>query len=94
MKGLVFLGNCEAEVRDFPVPEPAPDEVLIRVMATGICGSDLSVYRLPEGDPNQIRGHEPCGVIEARALRLGSQRERFAPSIGAQCDAVGDGVAQ
>jgi threonine dehydrogenase-like Zn-dependent dehydrogenase len=34
-------------------------------MATGICGSDLSVYRMAEGYPDQIRGHEPCGVIDA-----------------------------
>jgi threonine dehydrogenase-like Zn-dependent dehydrogenase len=70
MKGVVFLGNRRAEVKDFPVPEPADDEVLVRVMATGICGSDLSVYRLEKGDPDRIRGHEPSGVIEAVGSRV------------------------
>jgi len=65
MQGIVFLGNRQAEVKEFPIPEPAPDEVLLRVMATGICGSDLSVYRMAEGNPGQIRGHEPSGVVEA-----------------------------
>ena len=45
MKGIVFLGDRRCEVREFPVPEPATGEVLIRIKATGICGSDLHVYR-------------------------------------------------
>ncbi|MBM3477095.1 MAG: zinc-binding dehydrogenase [Armatimonadetes bacterium] len=70
MKGVVFLGNRRAEVKEFPIPEPSEDEVLVRVMATGICGSDLSVYRISEGYPDQIRGHEPSGVIEAVGSRV------------------------
>ncbi|MEW6356936.1 MAG: alcohol dehydrogenase catalytic domain-containing protein [Planctomycetota bacterium] len=64
MKGIVFLGNRRCEVREFPKPEPGVGEVLIRVEATGICGSDLHVYR-GEQSSDQIRGHEPCGVVEA-----------------------------
>ncbi len=63
MKGVVFLGNRRAEVRDFAVPEPGPGEVLLRIEATGICGSDLHVYRAETGS-DQIRGHEPSGVVE------------------------------
>ncbi|MBM3500254.1 MAG: zinc-binding dehydrogenase [Armatimonadetes bacterium] len=74
MQGVVFLGNRQAAVKEFPVPEPAPDEVLVRVMATGICGSDLSVYRMAEGHPDQIRGHEPSGVIEAVGALVGQRR--------------------
>jgi len=56
------------EVRDIPVPKIAPDEVLIRVRAAAICGSDLGIYdytpaysrmRLPV-----VLGHEFAGVIE------------------------------
>jgi 2-desacetyl-2-hydroxyethyl bacteriochlorophyllide A dehydrogenase len=56
------------EVRDIPVPKIAPDEVLIRVKAAAICGSDLGIYdytpaysrmRLPV-----VLGHEFAGVIE------------------------------
>ena len=32
------------EVRDCPVPNPAPDEVLIRVAAAAICGTDKHIY--------------------------------------------------
>jgi len=63
MKGVVFLGNRGCAVREFPVAEPGRGEALIRIMATGICGSDLHVYRSDEAS-DQIRGHEPCGVVE------------------------------
>jgi len=63
MKGIVFLGNRRCEVRDFPMPEPGRAQVLLRIKASGICGSDLSVYRGAQGS-DQIRGHEPCGVVE------------------------------
>ena len=65
MKGLVFLGDRKAAIKDFPDPEPGFGEVLIRMKATGICGSDLHVYRRQEGREDRIPGHEPSGVIEA-----------------------------
>lgn len=64
MKGVVFLGNRQLEVRDFPVPEPGHGEVLIKVIASGICGSDLHVYRGIHV-PGQIAGHEPAGIVVA-----------------------------
>ena len=69
MKGVVFLGNRQAVVKDFPQPEPGFGEVLVRMQATGICGSDLHVYRRGAehfaGRPDRIPGHEPSGVVEA-----------------------------
>jgi threonine dehydrogenase-like Zn-dependent dehydrogenase len=71
MSGLVFTGRTNSELRDFPVPEPAPTEVLIRIMASGLCGSDLHSYRsetglrAPATGELVIAGHEPAGVIEA-----------------------------
>lgn len=64
MKGVVFTGSRTLEVRDFDKPEPGPHDVLVKIMATGICGSDLHVYRA-ESVPGQIAGHEPCGLVEA-----------------------------
>jgi len=64
MKGIVFLGDRRCETREVPKPEPGPGEALIRIMASGICGSDLHVYRSPYLS-DQVRGHEPCGVVEA-----------------------------
>jgi threonine dehydrogenase-like Zn-dependent dehydrogenase len=81
MPGLVFLGGSRSELREFQVPEPRPTEVVIRVMASGLCGSDLHSYRSPDGlrSPRTgefiVAGHEPAGVVE----RIGSQVTAFAP---------------
>ncbi len=45
MRGAVFLGGRRVEMRDFPDPEPGPGEALVRVRASGLCGSDLPLYR-------------------------------------------------
>jgi threonine dehydrogenase-like Zn-dependent dehydrogenase len=74
MKGIVFLGNRQCEVREFPTPEPGDGEVLIRIKATGICGSDLHLYRTDTGS-DQIRGHETSGVVE----RVGANVTRLKP---------------
>jgi len=74
MKGVVFLGGRRCEVREFPVPEPEHGEALIRIEATGICGSDLHVYRSDQTS-DQIRGHEPCGIVE----RVGPNVKRLKP---------------
>ena len=74
MKGIVFLGNRQCEVREFPIPEPGDSEVLIRIQATGICGSDLHLYRANTGS-DQIRGHEVSGVVE----QVGANVTRLKP---------------
>jgi len=68
MKGIVFLGDGELELRDFDIPVPGQGEVLVEMKASGICGSDLNwlnrtkkeLDELPHVNP---MGHEPCGVI-------------------------------
>ena len=62
MKGVVFLGDRRCEVREVPAPTPGHGEVLIRVRAAGICGSDLHVYRDAKAT-DQVRGHEASGVV-------------------------------
>jgi len=85
MRGAVFLGNRNIEIRNFPDPAPGPGEVVIRMRASGMCGSDLKFYRPPPGEAQKalglggnaepfIGGHEPCGEIVARGPGL-SERE-------------------
>ena len=63
MRGVTFKGNREAEIREFPDPHAGPGEAVLRIRASGLCGTDLHRYR--GGDPtDMITGHEPCGVIE------------------------------
>jgi len=70
MKGVLLPGNREVLVRDFPVPEPGLCEVLVRVKASAICRSDLSLYygeAVVQGGRagKVITGHEPAGVVES-----------------------------
>lgn len=71
MKGVVLPGNRHVEIREFPVPEPGHGQVLVRMKASSLCGSDLrAIYRPadqgtgPEAYRGVIAGHEPCGVVE------------------------------
>jgi len=75
MKGVIFAGNRQLELRDFPDPTPGEDEVVIELRASGMCGSDLRAYRSAEGSP-WIGGHEPCGVVIERGRTV---PERMAP---------------
>jgi threonine dehydrogenase-like Zn-dependent dehydrogenase len=69
MRGAVFLGDRQVELREFDDPEPGPGEVLIRVRASGMCGSDLHFYRERPGTDNtdgaHVAGHEPAGEVIA-----------------------------
>ena len=68
MKGVVFLGDRIAEVRDFPDPKPGPGEVVVQLKAAGLCGSDLHSYRQTKevrGGNLTIPGHEASGVVAA-----------------------------
>jgi D-arabinitol dehydrogenase (NADP+) len=69
----IFRPN-ELEIIDIPIPEPDETEVLIKVMASGICGTDLHIFRGEYmGDYPVIPGHEFSGLIEA----VGSGVTRF-----------------
>jgi 2-desacetyl-2-hydroxyethyl bacteriochlorophyllide A dehydrogenase len=67
MKALVYLGPRSMELQDRPNPAPGPGEVVIRSLASAICGSDLHGYReaSPRRIPPLIMGHETVGVVEA-----------------------------
>lgn len=66
MKAVVFLGEGKIEIREVPRPVPGPDEVIVRMKASGMCGSDLHHLHGPErcGSEIVIEGHEPCGIVE------------------------------
>lgn len=67
MRALVYHGPGEMGVEDRQDPQPGPDEVLLRITATGICGSDLHGYtgENKRRHPGQIMGHETVGRIAA-----------------------------
>ena len=63
MRGVMFTGNRQAEIRQFPDPHAGPGEAVVKVRSSGLCGTDLHRYRATE-PTDFITGHEPCGVIE------------------------------
>ena len=76
MRGVVFTGDSTLDLIEFPDPTPGPRDVVLEIKASGMCGSDLKLYRPPAGaafkalglkDSGEpvIAGHEPCGVIAA-----------------------------
>ena len=50
MRGVVLVGDEMVEVRDFPAPRPGPNEVVVRIRASGICGTDLHLYHAPSAE--------------------------------------------
>lgn len=65
MKALVYTARNEVTYRDEPAPVCAAGEVLIRIDAVGICGSDMHAYHGhdPRRVPPLILGHELAGQI-------------------------------
>ena len=65
MKAAVILQPNHIETQEVPLPEPGAGEVLIKVMASGICGTDIHIFRGEYlGSYPVIPGHEFAGVIE------------------------------
>ncbi len=67
MKALTYHGA--RDVRVDTVPDPvitAPDDIVLRVTATAICGSDLHIFRgkIPDVKDGDILGHEFMGIVE------------------------------
>jgi len=67
MKALLLTQYGHLELAELPDPQPGPGEVLIRVAACGICGSDVHGYDGSSGRriPPIVMGHEAAGVVTA-----------------------------
>ena len=75
MMGAILPGNRAVMLKEFPIPEPGPGQVLVKMKASTVCGSDIhGIYRRDSGKKsNLIRGHEPCGQI----VKVGQYTRRF-----------------
>ncbi|SNT73506.1 alcohol dehydrogenase catalytic domain-containing protein [Paracoccus seriniphilus] len=65
MKALVYTGVRELQFLDVPDPQPGPEDALIRVEASGICGSDMHAWAgHDERRPAPlVLGHEAAGTV-------------------------------
>jgi L-iditol 2-dehydrogenase len=62
MLAAFYYNNHDVRVEEIPKPKAGEDEVLLKVMASGICGSDvMEWYRIPKAP--RVLGHEATGVI-------------------------------
>jgi threonine dehydrogenase-like Zn-dependent dehydrogenase len=50
MKIVHQIGNSQIEIKEIPTPKPGPGEILIKTVASALCGSEMSTYR-KEGRP-------------------------------------------
>lgn len=85
MRGAILPGNRTVEFTELAIPRPQHGQVLLRMKASAICGSDIrAIYRAHLGHgaeayrPGMIAGHEPCGEVAAagpgcRALKPGDR---------------------
>jgi alcohol dehydrogenase len=66
MKAAVFLGKGQIKIREVPRPEPKPNEALVKIALTTICGTDVHILKAEYPVKNGlVIGHEPVGRIEA-----------------------------
>lgn len=67
MKAAVWTEYNKIELREVPVPEPGPSEVLVKVRSAGVCRTDLEVItgKFRYGRPPHILGHEIAGEVAA-----------------------------
>jgi threonine dehydrogenase-like Zn-dependent dehydrogenase len=76
VRAATLVGPGRYEIRDYPLPEPAPGAVLVKMQLSGICGTDKHTYQgyttqyAGTGTPREIRfpiiqGHENVGTVAA-----------------------------
>lgn len=75
MKAAYVKVPFEVDLREVPVPEIGVDEVLVKVSACGVCGTDLHFGRALAKEDAMPLGHEFCGVV----AKVGSNVTRFKP---------------
>lgn len=97
MRAAVFVEPGRIQLQEVPTPEPGPEEALVRITTTTICGTDVHIQKgeYPVA-PGLIVGHEPVGVIEALGSAVVGYAEGQRVIVGAitpcgQCHSCLDG---
>lgn len=79
MLAAVFCGKNDVQIQDIPVRLPGPDEIMLKVAACGVCGTDLHIFHGDKGSadcsPGTVIGHEFAGIVE----QVGSAVKGFKP---------------
>lgn len=75
MPAAVYRGPDDVRLEAIPVPRPGPQEILVRVRACGVCGTDLKKVRYGLQVPPRVFGHEIAGVVK----EVGAGVETWSP---------------
>ncbi len=89
MRALTYHGAHNVKVDSVPDPEiQQADDIILRVTATAICGSDLHLYRgkIPTVEHGDIFGHEFMGIVEETGSAVTSVQRR--PRRDSLCDCL------
>src|SRR5512138_1822138 len=86
-------GAAGTEIRECPKPKPGPDDILIRVAATAVCGTDKHIYHWDPSvhakvTPPRIYGHEFCGFIEEFGERAHREGMKVGDYVSAEMHVV------
>jgi (R,R)-butanediol dehydrogenase/meso-butanediol dehydrogenase/diacetyl reductase len=94
MRAVVSRTPGELGVEEVPEPKPAPGQAVLRVLACGICGSDLHLHQHRLLPPGAIMGHEFCGeVVESAGDLRAGERVCAIPSLSCgRCDRCRSGL--
>lgn len=72
---LAFTSNGRLSIEEIDLAEPGPGDILVRVVATGLCHTDLTVLANPQLPWPALFGHEGAGVVE----KVGAGVSKVAP---------------
>jgi (R,R)-butanediol dehydrogenase/meso-butanediol dehydrogenase/diacetyl reductase len=90
MRGVALTGPGEVRTIEVPLPKPGPGQLLLRVDACGVCGSDLHVVEMGALPTGSVLGHEICGTVVAigpgTEARLGERRVVWPLLACRQCE--------
>ncbi|WP_321801734.1 NAD(P)-dependent alcohol dehydrogenase [Caballeronia sp. J97] len=95
MKAAVFVEKGRIEVTDKPIPDVGPNDALVRITTTTICGTDVHILKgeYPVA-PGLTIGHEPVGVIEKLGSAVVGYEEGQRVIAGAICPNFNSYAAQ
>ncbi|MGE7920049.1 zinc-dependent alcohol dehydrogenase [Viridibacillus sp. NPDC093762] len=91
MKAAVLHGVGDIRIKEMDIPEIGNYDILLKIRAVGICGSDLHSYKTGlYSFPEQIMGHEFCGEVvkigaDVKDIKLGSRVTGFTVSYCGKC---------
>ena len=77
MRGVILPGQERVEVKEFVLPEPGHGQVLVRMKASALCGSDLrAIYH----------EHRGSGAVSKRSVLAGQEPDRRVEAVGQRVD--------